>query len=279
MDTLSAAHIPITNEGHSNGYSFIGRFSMYPLDWTDEEAVAFMMLPKLLDQYKHLVPSEFYSAYSKVMATYHKEQNMKKNVVDQLIEAIQMGTPAVQTESSQLLSPVINAIIERKTIDVVYHTQSRNVTTKRLIDPYYLIPRQHQFYLIAYCHEKERILTFRMSRFQQVTILDQTFKKSNFDLREFFKHTWSIIQGKQRIRFKVHFSAEVARYIKEEELFVKPKLTEQVDGSLLFEVTLNDDFEFLQWIRQYGPNAEILEPKEYRKKMREELARWMKVYE
>ncbi len=66
-------------------------------------------------------------------------------------------------------------------------------------------------------------------------------------MKDYFKHTWSIIQGTNKIKFKVLFSKNIARYIKEEELFVKPKLTEREDGSLLFEVTLNHDREFLQW--------------------------------
>ncbi|MDV2583588.1 WYL domain-containing protein, partial [Alkalibacillus haloalkaliphilus] len=88
-----------------------------------------------------------------------------------------------------------------------------------------------------------------------------------------------IIQGKDKIHFKVLFNKEVARYIKEEELFVNPRLTENKDGSLLFEVTLNHDREFMQWLMQYGMDAEILEPVEYREKMKEKLTKWMSVYE
>jgi hypothetical protein len=57
-------------------------------------------------------------------------------------------------------------------------------------------------------------------------------------------------------------------------MFVRPRMTDQKDGSLLFEVTLNHDREFLNWVYSYGPNAEILEPKSYRDKMRKQLERW-----
>jgi predicted DNA-binding transcriptional regulator YafY len=97
-----------------------------------------------------------------------------------------------------------------------------------------LIPRDHRFYLIAYCHEKQKVLTFRLSRFLEVTQTDRTFEKQEFSLKDYFKHTWSIIQGTDKIHFKVLFSQNIARYIKEEELFVKPKLTEREDGSLLY---------------------------------------------
>ncbi|WP_332699334.1 WYL domain-containing protein [Halalkalibacter lacteus] len=147
---------------------------------------------------------------------------------------IQMGTPSFQEEHSNFLSPVIHAILNSQTIEVVYHTQSRDVTTKRLFDPYYLILRDHRFYLIAYCHEKKEFRTFRLSRFLEVKQTEETFTKQDFNLKEYFQHTWSIIQGTDKIHFKVLFSSNVARYIKEEELFVTPKLSEKKDGSLLF---------------------------------------------
>ena len=52
----------------------------------------------------------------------------------------------------------------------------------------------------------------------------------------------------------------------------------QPDGSLLFEVTLNNDREFLMWVNSYGPEVEILEPLQYRNEMREKLERWRGIY-
>jgi predicted DNA-binding transcriptional regulator YafY len=93
------------------------------------------------------------------------------------------------------------------------------------------------------------------------------------------KHTWSIERGEEQIRFKVRFHPDAARYVKEEELFLKPVMAMQKDGSLLFEVTVNHDREFLNWLSQYGPDAEILEPRSYREVMRAKLDRWKKLYE
>ncbi|ERN55070.1 transcriptional regulator [Alkalihalophilus marmarensis] len=278
LELLSAANVPITNEGYGKGYEYLGNFSVYPLDWTEKEAMAFGMLPKVIDQMTHLFPPDFYSAYEKAMATHQKEKKELQDVLQKMVSIIQMGTPAFQEEQNNYLSPVIDSILHSKTIEVVYHTQSRDVTTSRELDPYYLIPRDHRFYLIAYCHKKKRVLTFRMSRFLEVTQTNKTFDKKEFNLKQYFKNTWSIIQGQDNIRFKVLFSKEVARYIKEEELFVNPKLTENKDGSLLFEVTLNHDREFLQWLMQYGVDAEILEPVHYRDKMQEMLEGWLEKY-
>ncbi|QZT35171.1 WYL domain-containing protein [Caldalkalibacillus thermarum TA2.A1] len=278
MEILSFANIPITNLGHGKGYQFVGNFALYPMDLTEEELMAFAVLPSLLEQVD-LVPPDLYSAYEKVMAAARKEKLLRQELLDSVTNVIQMGTPAYKDVKTNFLSTIIQAILSQQTIEARYHTQSRNVTTVRAIDPYYLIPREHRFYLIGYCHQKKAIRTFRLSRFLEVNILDQTFEKDDFNLKAYLKDTWSIERGEKRIAFKVKFSPRVARYVKEEEMFVKPKLTDLEDGSLLFEVTLNHDREFLQWLMGYGAEAEILEPQSYRRKMKELLQRWLGVYD
>lgn len=270
---------PLTQEGYGKGYTFMGNFAIYPMNWTEQEALVFSMLPTVIDQVKPLLPPGFDSAYEKVMATYNKQKSNHAEIIQQITEVIQMGTPAYREDSSNFLFKILQASLDQKTIHAVYHTQSRNAQSERKIDPYYLVPRDHRLYLIGYCHLAGAIRTFRISRFKEVSVLSDSFDKGSFNVKSYLKNTWSIERGDKQIRFKAKFYPSIARYIKEEELFVRPKMTDLPDGSLLFEVTINDDREFLNWIYQYGPAAEILEPVSYREMMKEQLAAWQKLYE
>lgn len=270
---------PLTNEGYGKGYKFMGTFAIYPMNWTEQEALVFSMLPSVMDQVKTLLPPGFDSAYEKVMATYNKQKSRNADILQQLTEVIQMGTPAYREDSSNFLYLIIQAILDQKTIRAIYHTQSRNVQSERLIDPYYLVPRDHRFYLIGYCHTAEAIRTFRISRLKEVTITENIFDKSGFNLKNYMKNTWSIERGEKQIKFKVKFYEDIARYIKEEEMFISPKMKDLPDGGLLFEVVLNDDREFLNWLNQFGPSAEILEPVSYRNDMKERLVKWQQIYQ
>jgi predicted DNA-binding transcriptional regulator YafY len=276
---LLSVMIPITNLGHGKGYTFVGNFSMYPMNWTEQESLAFSMLPSVIDQIKSLLPSGFDSAYEKIMATNNKEKRKNTELVQNIAQIIQLGTPANrEEEQANFLFPIIQAILSQKTIKTLYHTQSRNESTVREIDPYYLIPRDHRFYLIGFCHTAQDIRTFRISRFKDVEVLEQNYDKGVFNIRQYLKHTWSIERGEENIHFKIKFSPNVARYVLEEELFVSPKMTNLRDGSMIFEVTLDQDREFLGWLSQYGPDAEILEPVSYRQAMQERLSSWMEIY-
>lgn len=268
--------VPFTNEGYGKGYTFVGKFAMYPLNWTEQEALVFSLLPSVVDETK--LPPGFDSAYDKVMAAHVKEKYEQRNLLKEVTEIIQMGHPAYRGEQSNFLYPVIQAILSETTVDCAYYTQSRDELTERCIDPYYLVPREQRFYVIGYCHLAGEVRTFRLSRFRRVTLTNQTYDKSGFNIKQYLKNTWSIERGEDEIHFKVRFSSEVARYVKEEEMFVRPRMKDLPDGSLLFEVTLNHDREFMNWVYQYGPEAEILEPASYREKMKEQLKKWQALY-
>ncbi|MCR2804545.1 helix-turn-helix transcriptional regulator [Paenibacillus soyae] len=279
LEALSAMNIPISNMGHGKGYSFISNFSMYPLDWTEQEALAFSLLPSMLEPVSSLIPAGFDSAYEKVMGTHNREKKQRTDIVQHVADIIQLGTPAYREEGQSFLFDIIQAALSGQTIHTVYYSQYRDAETERLIDPYYLVPRDYRFYVIGFCHKAQDIRTFRISRFKQVEVLDRTFDKGDFNLKQYMKNTWSIERGNESIRFKVLFRGDAVRYVKEEEMFLKPRMTQRKDGSLLFEVTVNHDRELLNWLSQYGPDAEIIEPKHYRDVMRERLERWKRVYE
>lgn len=268
---------PITNEGYGKGYSFVGNFAMYPLNFTEQEAMVFSILPSVLDTAK--LPLGFESGYDKVMATHIKEKKKHRETIENIASMIQMGTPAYREDSPSFLLSIMEAIVAHKTLRTVYHTQSRNDLTERSIDPYYLIPRDQRFYLIGYCHAKKDIRTFRLSRFRDAQMTTSSFEKGDFNISQYMKHTWSIERGDALITFKIKFHSDIARYVKEEEMFVRPKMTDLPDGSLLFEVTVNHEREFMNWLVQYGPSAEILEPRSIRERFREQLTQWSQLYE
>lgn len=277
LEALSS-FVPFTNNGHGKGYTFIGNYSLYPLDWDEKEAMAFSMLPSVLEQVKPILPPGFDSAYEKVMASHQKEKSRRREIAEEVVDVIQMGSPQYRENTTDFLYPIIQAIQTKHSIECIYHTQSRNESSKRKIDPYCLVPRENRFYVAGFCHQKGEIRTFRLSRFREVAVSNDNFDKGDFNIHHYLKNTWSIERGNQLIHFKIKFSPQIARYVKEEEFFVKPKMTDLKDGSLFFEVTINHDREFLGWLSQYGPDAEIIEPTFYRREMFEKLNQWLNVY-
>ena len=164
------------------------------------------------------------------------------------------------------------------TVKTLYNSRNSRQVQERFIDPYYLIFRQSRLYLIGYCHLRKEIRTFRLSRFVKVSLTPETFEMGKFSLKSYLKDSWSIERGNQPTTFLVRFSQTVSPYIQEEEFYSKPKTWLQQDGSLLFQATASSPEEFVRWVLQFGPEAEILEPEKYREYMRDLLVNWGKTY-
>src|SRR5438309_5501732 len=67
-------------------------------------------------------------------------------------------------ELSQRLSKIETAIFRRKTIVFSYYTMGRDAQEQRKVDPYHLLFRGGQFYLVGHSHERDDVRVFRLSR-------------------------------------------------------------------------------------------------------------------
>src|SRR5207237_4671258 len=67
-------------------------------------------------------------------------------------------------EMSQRLAKIETAISRRKTIEFSYYSLQRDLVSDRKVDPYHLVFRNGQFYLIGHSHERDEVRVFRLSR-------------------------------------------------------------------------------------------------------------------
>jgi predicted DNA-binding transcriptional regulator YafY len=65
----------VTNEGRGTGYRFMGKFFLYPLNFTEQEALVFSLLPSMLDKDK--LPPGFDTAYDKLWAHISRRSRAK----------------------------------------------------------------------------------------------------------------------------------------------------------------------------------------------------------
>ena len=77
---------------------------------------------------------------------------------------VKLSASAGGRELSQRLAKIETAISRRKTIEFSYYSLQRDETSDRKVNPYHLVFRDGQFYLIGYSHERDEVRVFRLSR-------------------------------------------------------------------------------------------------------------------
>lgn len=268
--------VPIYSD--KNGYHFNGEFAIYPPNLNEKEVLAFLALPRLLGDTFDVLSPEFHLAYEKVSAALLKDKNLNSALIQQISSKFILPKTITQNQNKDCLSTMVNAMFNMVTVKTLYNSRSSQQVQERFIDPYYLIFRQGHLYLIGYCHLRDEVRTFRLSRFLEVSLTARNFEMEDFSLRSYLKDSWSIERGNRPTTFLVRFSQSISPYVQEEVFYSKPKMWLQQDGSLLFQATASSPEEFTRWLLQFGPEVEIVEPKKYREQMKELLDSWSETY-
>src|ERR1700747_1404516 len=134
-------------------------FHLPPIEFTDEELAALHTALQLLD-------GEF--AYAEPLRVSRSPISWGRprplGAPEQHTVAPGITGSAGGHEVSQRLAKIETAIFRRKTIVFDYYTMERDEEGTRRVDPYHLLYRGGQFYLVGRAHERKAIRVFRLSR-------------------------------------------------------------------------------------------------------------------
>jgi predicted DNA-binding transcriptional regulator YafY len=184
-----------------------------------------------------------------------------------------MTASAGGRDLSQRLSKIETAISRRKTIEFTYYTMERDETAKRKVDPFHLVFRGGQFYLIGYSHEREAVRVFRLSRIQgkvgYASKAEHDFSPpEDFDRRDYGQRAdWQL--GETRGTAKIFVRDRIAWMIERDfGAYGTLRPTKKSDGApgkgSVFETDYASPRELIAWVLRWRQNAEVLAPDELR---------------
>jgi proteasome accessory factor BC len=174
---------------------------------------------------------------------------------------------------SQRLSKIETAIFRRKTIVFDYYTIGRDAQEKRKVDPYHLLFRGGQFYLIGYSHERDDVRVFRVSRIRgkvgYASKAEHDFNRpDDFDPRTYATRTdWQLGDpvGRARIWLSDRIDWLALRH------FGHAGEVTDADGGVIFETDYADSRQVVAWVLGLGDQARIEGPDELAQEARERL--------
>jgi proteasome accessory factor C len=182
---------------------------------------------------------------------------------------IAVGPDVAGRDLSQRLSKIENAIFRRKTIIFEYYTIGRDAKEKRKVDPYHLLYRGGQFYMIGHSHERGDQRMFRLSRIKgkisYASKAEHDFSPpEDFDPRDYAtKAEWQFGQSFKPASIWVseRIAWLVERHFAKAGTIRKVRRGEDVPGKgVIFETEFSEAAPLLAWVLGLGPRARILEP-------------------
>ena len=200
--------------------------------------------------------------------------------LDQLQKRIKIETIGSRKFNLDHFQAIGSSLLKRKQLHIDYLGRGKNEITSRDISPQRLIYYKDNWYLDGWCHLKENIRSFSVDAIQRVEILETKAKDvSEEKLNEELGSGYGIFSGKDIKWATLKFSSERARWVSKEKWHSKQEGKFLADGSYELKIPYSKEPELLIDVMKYGPEVEILEPKDLRKKIQETLIKTLKNYE
>lgn len=192
-----------------------------------------------------------------------------------------MTASAGGRDLSQRLSKIETAISRRKTVEFTYYTMERGETEKRKVDPYHLVFRGGQFYLIGYSHEREAVRVFRLSRIQgkvgYASKAEHDFSPpEDFDRRDYGSRAdWQLgeSQGTAKIFIRERIAWLIERDYGSYGTLRDAKKSDGAPGKgRVFETEYASHRELIAWVLRWRANARVLAPDDLRAEAEERVS-------
>lgn len=259
LDALSAAGIPVyASKGKGGG---IRLFDSYVLNKSVLSEKEQRDILASLQGMRALNVPDLEPVLRKLSAVFHQSH-------EDWIEAdfSQWGGNIAVTEKFNLLK---SAILNKCIVEFVYFS-SRGEQTARRVEPVKLLFKGRSWYLYGFCTAKQDYRYFRITRINQLVLIDDVFHREAPNAGQIESHKENLI------RLVLRIEPKMAHRVYDE--FEPENILKNEDGSFNVTAAVPEDEWVYGYILSYGDAAEVLEPEHLREIIKEKLEQNLKKY-
>jgi predicted DNA-binding transcriptional regulator YafY len=265
VQALCEAGVPVVALP-GQGYALMDGYFLPPLSFSTDEATMLLLGSEFVaEHFDSQYKAAAHSASRKIEAVLSDKLRAEVGYLQNSIALVPMN---IRTGESEILRRIRRAIIERKTLQFLYHTRfSEDGTSRRNrreADPYGLLNYVGAWYLVAYCHLRKALRNFRLERISDLKILEKSFTRpANFSLET------PAPDNQRKLLIRALFDVEIADWVKESKTFFVEQMQDTPEG-LLVSLRVRTENEVVNWLLSWGGKVKVLEPPSLQKRLIEE---------
>lgn len=272
IDELSLNYAIGEEERGGKTYYYADKYTLKNVDFTIEDLAALAFAKEVLSGFSNLhMGKQALAMIDKIVegsAALNQKQfeklcgNFAKNHSNHL--------DSVNPEVERKLQ---NAIDNQNKIQIEYYSYSSDECTTRIVHPYQILLIDSYLCIEGFCELRKEVRRFRVSRIEELEVLDSHFDIPAEVLREIDNNKGFLyMSGGEREHLQILFQGESARYVKEYEGEKADRL-ESREAGLLFCKDTAVTPDVIRWIRGFGEEAVVIEPAWLTNMLKEEAKR------
>lgn len=249
--------LPLVHDG--TAYSFERLPHLPTAAYSFSEAVALLMAARAAQTLPGINSSELAAAIARLESIFPDGlRPLLREAADQL------PRHAVKSHRQTMLTLLHRALMEQKQTRIYYATGSRDgKVSKRIVEPYRLLPYGRSWHLIAYDHKRQDVLQFKVDRIQEAELLETPYTiPTAFDLDEYLGEGWGVMRGAagEPEDVVLLFEPEAGRWVAEEKWHKSQESEELPDGRMQITFRVGITPEMVSWLLYYGGNVWVERP-------------------
>ena len=258
-DRLNA---PIVYDKELNGYRFESTSDSYSLPglwFSPEEIYALLTMQHLLANLdsEGLLSNHIKPLQSRLLAMLDDSDNSVEEI-QKRVRIEKMGARKFDLEHFQEIG---TALVKRKRLMIEYQSRSKDENTKREISPQRMIYYRDNWYLDAWCHQKNALRSFSIDAIKTAEILETKADDiAEDELNAELGSGYGIFAGKDIQWALLRFTPERAKWVAN-EVWHPVQVTKFLeDGSYEIKFPFSDERELIMDILKYGADVTVLSP-------------------
>jgi predicted DNA-binding transcriptional regulator YafY len=260
--------LPIEFDARINAYRYTHPVSAFPTVQVSEgELLALLVARKALEQYRGTpFHRQLEASFEKL--TGGLKDRISFSPADEL-QSVSFKNVGIGKADLAVFNSLSGATLRQHDIEFDYRKPGETKVARRRVQPYHLAHRENLWYLVGFDSERGALRTFALPRISNPSVLKTHFARPpDFSPEKFFATALGVLGGERDYRVVIRFDAAVADRIREREWHESQELRGLPDGRLELHLRLGALPEIERWVLTWGSDAEVLQPKELRERLR-----------
>ncbi len=268
---------------HEDGRISLDRSAyLVKVAFTLHEATAIHIASRLLATRMDRQNPHAASALRKLGVALEKLAPRISHHVEQAADVMDDATQWQDPRYLDVLEQLTLAWAELRKVKVWHRSDRAEKVFEYFLCPYFIEPYAvgQTTHLIARDESTGKMRTLKIERIEKVELTREHYEiPADFDPRDLLADAWGIwYTTGEPVEVTLKFNRNVAGRLKETRWHRSEEETELEDGSILWQAKVAEPQEMIPWIRGWGADCEVVEPKGLRSALEKEVKRLARVY-
>jgi proteasome accessory factor B len=268
---------PLEYSAKHRGYYYTEKnFKLPALSMKESELFGMYLSEKLLVQY------EGTPIYNSLCSVFKKIEQSLPNKISLNPATSQEKFTVIPPFSTTVLPEVWETILQclqsSQQIHIQYKTPGKEPLAREL-DPYHAVRFEGDWYIIGYCHHRNEIRTFSMSRILSAGSTGISFTiPESFDFKKLSGSHFGVHWTNKETDVKICFSKRVADYVQERRWHPTQRIEQCENGDVILSLSVNHLLELKRWILSWGQDAHVIKPDFFAQEIKDTLVSALENY-